>query len=175
MRHVFHRDSRPAIFDLDGDESVVGPRPHAHPSAVPAVTDRVGDQVLHCASDGGAIPANRRRVIASDFDVHSALVGEPATLRNGFVDRLARIDDLVALRRAARFHSAKLQYFIDEIDQTVRLLDDRLAVTRGVHRNAVGEILTRGCERGERRVKLVSDSGDEFDLLPSQSFGAASR
>src|SRR5262245_44261103 len=100
MRQVRRRDSSAVILDRDRDEAAICCGANRHPATITAVSDRVRDQVLDGARDGGGIAAHLRQLVArAALDAHRVLLGETAALRESFVDRRAWIHGLVAPRR----------------------------------------------------------------------------
>src|SRR5213082_775391 len=88
MAHVARGDAAAAVFDDDRDLVIVVLRALAHPSALAAVADRVGDQVLDRARERRRVGFDRRQLAGQvSLDVDVMLLRDPARLGDGLVDQ----------------------------------------------------------------------------------------
>ena len=93
-----------------------------------------------------------------------------------FVDERRHFDALATRCCAARLQSGEVEDLRDEIAEAARLFHNHGAVIldmRRIAHDAVREILSRRCQRGERRVHFMRDACDELELLHALSLGAA--
>ncbi len=109
------------------------------------------------------------------LDLHLRLLGQPAALGDGILHDGAHVDRRHAGGGAARLHAGEVEDLRDGVGEAARLLHDHRAVARhlvALGDDAVGEVLPGRGERGQRRVELVRDAGDELELLHAQPLRA---
>ena len=136
----------------------------------------VGDEILHGTRERRRVAFDERQsAIDVRFHHHALLFGHPTARSNRLVDHDVDVDGRVR-QLAARLHAAVRKHLADHLGQTPRLLHDRCTVSRHLRLlgdDSVGEILAGCGERSDRCVQLVRDTGNELELLQSQTFGTA--
>src|SRR5262249_40302558 len=179
--YLRRRNAHSPIRDLNPNLWAIGGRRRfdAQPDQAigAAVFHRVAEQVLNRAAKRHAVGVDQWQIGRDfSFDLETAFGELQVTSRDRVFDHLAQFRRPQFVTLSSRLSSGEFQNLLDHSRQPATFVADQLAVASDlvtIVNYAVGQVLRRRADHGQRRAQFVRDSGDELHLLGCQTLGAA--